>query len=172
METRGRERERELWERETRTKMPHCVPVERSLYLCASLLQHSSDHTRSIMSTQTNYCSKTWHPAIFSSLHVALLFSLLLTCRVPARLQLAGQAAATREAEARLRQALSRWEGEKIDRLKYRKEYMAKCNEAQVLFRKVSLLAAFLCAGPQTRKKTIPRSSSTERALSKNAYDT
>ncbi len=32
----------------------------------------------------------------------------------------------------RLGQAISRWEGEKVDRLKFRKEYMAKCSEAQV----------------------------------------
>ncbi|CAM9665429.1 unnamed protein product, partial [Scytosiphon promiscuus] len=61
-----------------------------------------------------------------------------------AEAQLAGQAAATREAEARLRQALSRWEGEKIDRLKYRKEYMAKCNEAQERERTVRDLRASL----------------------------
>lgn len=46
--------------------------------------------------------------------------------------QLAGQVAATREAEVRLGQAISRWEGEKVDRLKFKKEYMAKCSEAQV----------------------------------------
>lgn len=40
---------------------------------------------------------------------------------------------ATREAEARLGQAISRWEGEKVDRLSFRKNYMAKCSEAQVL---------------------------------------
>lgn len=46
--------------------------------------------------------------------------------------QLAGQVAATREAETRLGQAISRWEGEKVDRLRFRKEFFAKCSEAQV----------------------------------------
>lgn len=53
---------------------------------------------------------------------------------IVAVLQLAGQVAATREAEARVGQAISRWEGEKVDRLKFRKDYYTKCSEAQVCF--------------------------------------
>ncbi|CAN0141662.1 unnamed protein product [Pylaiella littoralis] len=61
-----------------------------------------------------------------------------------AEAQLAGQVAATREAEARLRQAISRWEGEKVDRLRFRKEYITKCTEAQERERTVRDLRASL----------------------------
>ena len=46
--------------------------------------------------------------------------------------QLAGQQAATREAETRVGQAISRWEGEKVQRLRFRKELYSKCTEFQV----------------------------------------
>ncbi|CAM9797702.1 unnamed protein product [Ascophyllum nodosum] len=48
-----------------------------------------------------------------------------------AEAQLSGQVAATREVEARLGQAISRWEGEKIDRLRFEKGFFAKCSEAK-----------------------------------------
>lgn len=60
-----------------------------------------------------------------------LQFPVVNMCRAHA--QLAGQVAATREAEARVEQAISRWEREKVDRLRFRKEYITKCSEAQVL---------------------------------------
>ncbi|CBJ30261.1 conserved unknown protein [Ectocarpus siliculosus] len=61
-----------------------------------------------------------------------------------AEAQLAGQVAATREAEARVQQAISRWEGEKVDRLRFRKEYITKCSEAQERERTVRDLRARL----------------------------
>ncbi|CAM9215529.1 unnamed protein product, partial [Laminaria digitata] len=48
-----------------------------------------------------------------------------------AEAQLAGQQAATREAETRVGQAISRWEGEKVQRLRFRKELYTKCTEFQ-----------------------------------------
>ncbi|CAM9339472.1 unnamed protein product [Ectocarpus fasciculatus] len=61
-----------------------------------------------------------------------------------AEAQLAGQVAATREAEARVEQAISRWEREKVDRLRFRKEYITKCSEAQERERTVRDLRASL----------------------------
>ncbi|CAN0341971.1 unnamed protein product, partial [Ectocarpus sp. 12 AP-2014] len=61
-----------------------------------------------------------------------------------AEAQLAGQVAASREAEARVQQAISRWEGEKVDRLRFRKEYITKCSEAQERERTVRDLRARL----------------------------